>query len=212
MSLAWRTRASHNWKQYITTQVVEAINRRHNRVLSLESYIWQGRTVVSAHVVNDLRERVSGFEVGSLAWYSQVLSEMRDLAAEFVLTDNDLYSLEKEERTGDVVNNMVLILESQEGLSRSEAIARMKQLSQGRVARFQQLEQQLPELFSALDEGSVSMIGRYVDGLHDIMCGSYQWGRESGRYVVGGQLSPDQLQHSLAATAWQPLGTSVVLG
>ena len=119
-----------------------------------------------------------------MAFYLPVLDELRNLAAEIISITNDLVSAEKEEAQGDTDNNLLLILEKQEGYSRPAAIEKLRQMTHERFARFLRLEQQIPDMDSMLEPAERVAMRRYIQGLHDLVAGDNEWEHTSGRYAV----------------------------
>lgn len=192
MSNAWRQRAAQHWKKYIIGQLAEVINRKHRRTLDPVSHLRQRVATTSSDSIADLFEPVSGYEVPDLAWHVPMLDELRQLGAEIVSITNDLVSADKEEAQGDTTNNLLLILEYQEHCSRGEAIARMRQMTHERFARFLRLEQQVPDLDDVLTpDGSVA-VRRHVAGLHDLLAGDNEWEHTSGRYSTKNRQNLEQ--------------------
>ncbi|MCC3528121.1 MULTISPECIES: hypothetical protein [unclassified Microcoleus] len=184
MSPAWRQRAAYHWKQYLIGQLGEVVNRAHERRPDAESHLRQRVATTSSPVLCDLIESVAGFELPSEAWHMPVMYELRQLAAEIVSITNDLVSAEKEEAAGDTDNNLLLILENQEGYSRLEAIEKLRQMTHTRFERFLRLEQQVPDIDDVLDDAGRVVLRRYLQGLHDLVAGDNEWEHTSGRYVV----------------------------
>jgi len=184
MSPVWRQRAAHHWKEYLVGQLGEVVNRRHRRTLDAVSHLRQRVATTSSRVLCDLIESATGFEVPATAWHMPVLAELRQLAAEIISITNDLVSAEKEEAAGDTDNNLLLILENQEGYSRPEAIEKLRQMTHERFERFLRLEQQVPDIDDVLDQEGRVALRRYVQGLHDLVAGDNEWEHTSGRYVV----------------------------
>lgn len=184
MSPAWRQRAAHHWKKYLIGQLGEVVNRAHERKPDAESHLRQRVATTSSDVLCDLLESVTGFEVPPEAWHMPVMSELRQLAAEIVSITNDLVSAEKEEAAGDTDNNLLLILERQEGYTRLEAIEKLREMTHKRFERFLRLEQQVPDIDDVLDDKGRIALRRNIQALHDLVAGDNEWEHTSGRYVV----------------------------
>ncbi|MFJ9855125.1 pentalenene synthase [Streptomyces sp. NPDC101150] len=205
MSPAWRAKASVSWRGYLAAQAAESVNRRHGRVLDAEECVRRRGYATSSHVVIDLIERVGGFEVPELAWYSPTLARLRGLAAELIGLSNDLCSVEKEEACGDTVNNLLLVLERERGCSRQEAIALLGQLAEQRVERFLQTEKEVADLDCMLDAAGRVSVRRFVEGLHDLVRGDSEWERTSGRYTQDGIAVAARRVAAMPASRWRPV-------
>jgi hypothetical protein len=218
MSPAWRQRAAHHWKKYLIGQLGEVVNRIHKRKPDAESHLRQRVATTSSDVLCDLIEPVTGFEVPSEAWHMPVMGELRQLAAEIISITNDLVSAEKEEAAGDTDNNLLLILENQEGYSRAEAVEKLREMTHARLERFLRLEQQVPDIDDVLDDAGRVALRRYLQGLHDLVAGDNEWEHVSGRYVVDHPAEPREGDSpsvhapagasSLAAAPGKPCGTA----
>lgn len=181
MSESWRLRYAHHWKEYILGQLMEVVNRVHDRVPDVEGRLRNGHATSSLYVLYDLSERVTGYELPTEAWYAPILGELRKLATEIIVITNDLVSADRELASGDIANNLLLILESQ-GHSRPEAIDRMRQMSHERYARYQLLDPQVTELDDILPPQGRLALRRWLQAMHDYIAGDNQWEHISGRY------------------------------
>lgn len=205
MSPAWRAKASVSWRGYLAAHAAESVNRHHGRILDAEECVRQRGYATSSHVVIDLIERVGGFEVPELAWYSPVLVQLRSLTAELIGLSNDLCSVEKEEACGDTGNNLLLVLERERGCTREEAIASLGELIEERVGRFLDVEEQVADLDCILDAAGRVSIRRFVQGLHDLVRGDSEWERTSGRYTHDGVVLAVQRTAAIATSRWHPV-------
>lgn len=190
MSSAWRQRAAHHWKQYLVGQLAEVVNRRHRRKLDADSHLRQRAATTSVRVLFDLIESTAGFELSDRAWYMPVLDEIRQLNVEIVSIRNDLVSAEKEEAAGDLDNNLLLILEHQEGYSRLEAVDELRRMTHERFARVLELETHVGKMDDVLFPKERFALRRYMQGLHDMNAGDDEWEHTSGRYVVKEPAAP----------------------
>ncbi|WP_369244269.1 pentalenene synthase [Streptomyces sp. R41] len=184
MSTQWRQRAAQHWRQYLSRQLAEVVDRRHARTQDVEGCLRRRAVTTSSGPLSDLIECLSGFEVPDQAWQSPLLSELRRLTAEIISITNDLVSAEKEEAQGDRVNNLLLILEDQHGCTRHQAIERLREMTHERYARFLRLETQAPDLDDVLTTTGRIALRRYITGLHDLLAGDNEWEHTSGRYAT----------------------------
>lgn len=212
MSHAWRQRAAYHWKQYLIGQLGEVVNRVHRRKPDAVSHLRQRVATTSSRVLCDLIESASGFEVPAVAWYMPVMDELRQLAAEIISITNDLVSAEKEEAAGDLDNNLLLILENQEGYSRPEALEKLREMTHERFERFLRLEQQAPDIEVTLDDKGRIALRRYLQGLHDLVAGDNEWEHTSGRYRVKRGAEHPSADPTAAAPAADPRGLAALSG
>lgn len=182
MSPTWRRRAAHHWKKYLIGQLAEAVDRRHARSHDAISCMHQRIATTSADVLIDLIEAVTGFEVPDPSWHTPLLSELRRLSADIIAITNDLVSADKEAAGGENGNNLLLILRNQQGLTRREAIERMRQMVHERFTRFLCLETRVADLDDIVTVRGAVAVRRHVGGLHDVPAGDNEWEHTSGRY------------------------------
>jgi 5-epi-alpha-selinene synthase len=107
-----------------------------------------------------------------------VVRRLTEMAATIVCWINDLISLGKELRQGDI-HNLVLILQHQYELSLQAAIYRAVALHDAQVRAFLDQEMELPAFGPEVD----AALARYISSLHCWMRGSLDWSYTSGRYL-----------------------------
>jgi len=90
---------------------------------------------------------------------------------------NDIYTVEKEMAKGEV-NNTVLVLMHEDGLSFAEALERTVQLHNIEMREFSRLVSDLP----SFDEDIDYQLARYVAVLIAFISGHDDWARSTGRY------------------------------
>lgn len=195
MSGTWRARAAADWHAYLGGYVDEALTRGADRLPRFADHLALRARTIGALPVLDMAERVGHYECPARALDSPLLQEMRRLAVEVVVLDNDIVSVEKEDAVGDV--NLVLLLERRRGCSRAEAVRAMCDMVAQRSDRFVALERQLPALAggTGLDDGERAALERYDrDALRTLMRGAYDWDQHAERY------GPEFARMSSAAT------------
>ncbi|MFI6768621.1 pentalenene synthase [Streptomyces sp. NPDC050355] len=181
-STIWCARAACNWAEYLAVHITEAqLRSGHLDGGSETQHMWRRRRSVSSGPLNDLAERAGGFEVPPLAWHSQILHEMRAVAADVVSLSNDTASAEKEARADDFDNNILLRLR-QEGLTDSRAVTEIQHRTRALVRHFLTLEERCVEFARAFPPQQRTAVERHILALHDFMRGNDHWERTSGRY------------------------------
>lgn len=93
---------------------------------------------------------------------------------------NDIFTVEKEIAKGEV-NNTVLVLMHEDGLSFEDALARTIQLHNIEMREFSRLAEDLP----SFDEPTDRQLRRYVEVLIAFISGHDEWARQTGRYDPG---------------------------
>jgi 5-epi-alpha-selinene synthase len=99
------------------------------------------------------------------------------MANNVVCWSNDIISLDKEMKRGDV-HNLVLALRCEHQLVLQEAIDHAGELHDAEVRAFIDLEPRLPSFGAAVD----AELARYVVILRSWMRGNLDWSHASGRY------------------------------
>ncbi len=90
---------------------------------------------------------------------------------------NDLFSLEKEAKRGDV-HNIVLVLQHERGLSLRSAVAEVVAMHNAQVREFERAEPRIPSFGRAVNTN----LSRFISVLKTRMRGNFDWSQESGRY------------------------------
>lgn len=182
MSDSWSVRAADSWRRYLEGHVVEARDRT-GVPPGMDEQLAVRRETSGVYPILDLAERIGGYEVPEPAVDSPFLRALRDLAAEVVVFDNEIISLEKEEALGD--NNLVLTYERAHGCSRSESISAVTALLAQRTEHLLALEAELPDFCAglALDRAGTKAVHRYqYDAIRTVMRGAHDWQQGSDRY------------------------------
>ncbi|MFE6867682.1 pentalenene synthase [Kitasatospora sp. NPDC057692] len=186
MSDRWRSRAEQHWHQYFESYVAEARHRSRGEAPSEADYLPERRRSIGVRPTLDMAERAGHYEVPHRAFTSAPMAAMRQLVADFVILDNDLVSLEKEEARGDP-HNLVLVLRRERGLSRGAAIEEVGRMRADCVERFTVLEEQLPQECDRLGLTAVErdLLDRYRhDALRSLIRGVHDWAQQAGRYTA----------------------------
>ncbi|MFF8774293.1 pentalenene synthase [Kitasatospora sp. NPDC015120] len=186
MSDRWRSRAEQHWHQYLESYVAEARRRSRGEAPTEADYLPERRRSIGVQPTLDMAERAGHYEVPHRAFTSAPVAAMRQLVADFVILDNDLVSLEKEEARGDP-HNLVLVLRRERGLSRDAAIEEVSRMRADCVERFTALEDRLPQECDRLGLTAVErdLLDRYRhDALRSLIRGVHDWAQQAGRYTA----------------------------
>ncbi|MFE4513570.1 pentalenene synthase [Kitasatospora sp. NPDC056783] len=186
MSDRWRSRAERHWHQYLESYVAEARRRSRDEPPTEADYLPERRRSIGVQPTLDMAERAGHYEVPQRAFTSAPVAAMRRLVADFVILDNDLVSLEKEEARGDP-HNLVLVLRRERGLSRDAAIEEVGRMRADRVEEFTALEERLPRECDRLELTAVErdLLDRYRhDALRSLVRGVHDWAQQAGRYTA----------------------------
>ena len=198
MSGRWQARAAANWRAYLGGYLSEALTRGGTHRPAFNDHFAVRTRTIGALPVLDMAERVGHYECPDRAFSSPLLKELRRLAVEVVILDNDIVSVEKEEAIGDV--NLVLLLQAERRCSRAAALDLMCTMVEERTNRFTALEPGLSALAASLgpDDASSEILRRYDhDALRTLMRGAYDWDQHAERY--GGEFARTQA----TAESWE---------
>ncbi|MFE6099611.1 pentalenene synthase [Streptomyces laurentii] len=186
MSDLWRSRAERHWHTYLESYVTEARRRHRGEAPTEADYLPERRRSIGVQPTLDMAERAGHYEVPQRVFTSAPVAAMRQLVADFVILDNDLVSLEKEEARGDP-HNLVLVLRRERGLSRDAAIEEVARLRADCVKAFTAIEDRLPRECDGLGFTAVekSLLDRYRhDALRSLVRGVHDWAQQAGRYTA----------------------------
>jgi Terpene synthase family 2, C-terminal metal binding len=180
----WAQRFIQTFEGYAYACVWEAENRVSNRVSPLGEYMEFRRHTSALYVFFSLIELVE--QVTLTPEVIAYIHELEVRANDGVCWVNDMLSLEKEARAGDV-HNLVIVLQHEQGLSVQEAMNQAASLFNTRMREYVEFEQRLPSFGVELDVP----LQRYLKGLRCWVRGNIDWSYESGRYEK--TLSPSAL-------------------
>ena len=130
-----------------------------------------------------------GFRLGELTDNINLPQHVRDdptvrnlesKASLIVGLANDIYTVEKELAKGEV-NNMIMVLMYEEGLTLDEAMARTVELHDTETHEFIALSLHLPSFSREIDAD----LQRYIEVLSSMISGHRSWALETSRYTPG---------------------------
>ncbi|MDY7227323.1 terpene synthase family protein [Hyalangium rubrum] len=180
----WTERFIQTFEGYAYACVWEAENRVNNRVPPLAEYMEFRRHTSALYVFFSLIEFVE-----HMTLTPELIPHVHELevrADDGVSWVNDMLSLEKEARAGDV-HNLVIVLQHERGLSVQEAMDQAARLFNTRMREYVEIEQRMPSFGVETDV----LLQRYLRGLRCWVRGNLDWSYESGRYERA--LSPPAL-------------------
>ncbi|MFI9155536.1 terpene cyclase [Streptomyces sp. NPDC053367] len=188
---AWTARTAHEWEYYFAAQAHEARGRLRGTPADLDAYLQVRRGIAATDLPFSLGERAAGLTVPASVFHSPELRIMRRAAIDVTLMCNDVYSLEKEEARGDM-DNLVLVLERAQQLTRDEALIAARNEVNRRVHRFHDLAGQVPTVCTqlALTERERADVVGYVRVMSAWMSGYHAWQTETQRYRNAPQVVP----------------------
>jgi len=171
----WAERFTRSFEGYARGCVWEAQNRAQARVPSVAEYMEWRRHTSALYLFFDLIELSQGLSLRDD--HLEHVQALRERANDGVSWFNDIVSLEKELRVGDV-HNLVIVLRHERQLSLPEAVAQASLLLNARMREYVELEQRLPSLGVECN----ARLQPYLTGLRSWVRGNMDWSYESGRY------------------------------
>ena len=108
---------------------------------------------------------------------TSVVRRLNRLTNNVISWSNDLFSLEKELRQGELLN-LVVALRAEYGLTLQAAVTRAAQMHDAEVRAFLELESHLPSFGAQAD----ALLKRYIAGLRSWMRGNVDWSQMTARY------------------------------
>lgn len=177
LSGVWMRRFVRAVSGHLEATLWEAANRARGIVPDVESYVRMRPLTGGLSIVTELIEIVEGTHLPEEVRGHPTVGRMTDASHNVVCWANDVLSLQKELRRGEV-NNLVVVLREAEGLSLQRAMDRAAEMHDAEVIVFEEMEGRLPSFGPGLDAN----LRRYVAALRHRMRGVWDWSRESERY------------------------------
>ena len=171
----WLGQFSSALAEHFSSLLWEARNRATGETPTLSRYL-EMRPVTAGLLLDDLFSFVDGVDPVAVRHERAQVSALGRLANEAVCWANDLLSLDKELRQGDV-HNLVLVLQNSYSLSLAAAIEQAEYRHAQALARYLGTETRV-----LTDLGGPAWLGIYLRLLRARMRGIYDWSLASDRY------------------------------
>ncbi|KPM41696.1 hypothetical protein AK830_g4843 [Neonectria ditissima] len=177
MSEHLAARVRQAWSDMAASHLDEAVLRNNNIALSYEQYMEKRLTNVYGWWLTTHVEYAKGIDLGELSNHPEIMA-VRRAAINHVTLVNDLYSFPKELDAKEAMMNAILVLMRRENLNLQQSIDKV-------VDNIHQAEL---DFISARDnilqgqQGQLSDIGAYLDGVGYVMTGNLRWSQMSTRY------------------------------
>lgn len=176
-SAAWVDRFVASFEEYADGCLWEADNRACDNIPSLKEYIRNRRKTSALYIFFDLIEFADEVTLPVGVLEHEAIRELRAMANDGVAWFNDIVSLEKELKNGDI-HNLVIVLQNEEGLSLQSAVDRAADIFNARVHEYAAAETRRPRFEPDVER----QLERYLDGLRYWVRGNVDWSFETGRY------------------------------
>jgi 5-epi-alpha-selinene synthase len=189
-SATWQQRFARHHADYLAGQRQEAVNRLSQQIPNVQAYIKNRRPASASTAVLDLIELVQHIEIPAEVYESQPFQTMLNSVYDIIAWTNDIYSLPKELAYGEV-NNLVVVVQHEEGCSLQDAINRVCDMINRETQHFQALVQSRPSYPAEVDR----IIRTYLIDVGHYIRTALDYERIGSRYQ--GQFEPTQLSEEI---------------
>ncbi|WP_441290118.1 terpene synthase family protein [Sorangium sp. KYC3313] len=164
-----------HFQYYYEANLWEANNRKQMRVPDLEEYLMMRRYSGAVYTYCDLLELLLERPLPLEVVQHPLIQAVRDICNDILCWTNDYFSLGKELSNGES-HNLIVVLRNECVSTLGEAVDRLKQMHDRRVAEYQGVKEKVLALW-ADDE-----IRLYLDAADAMIAGNQRWALEAGRY------------------------------
>ncbi|WP_437724096.1 terpene synthase family protein [Sorangium sp. So ce861] len=165
-----------HFQYYYEANLWEANNRRRGRVPRLEEYVMMRRYSGAVYPYCDLIELLLDQPLPLELVQHPLLRSVREICNDILCWTNDYFSLEKELRSGEV-HNLIVVLRDSDGVTLEEATARLRRMHDQRVADYQDVKDKVLSLWPT--DG----IRQYLDATDAMIAGHQRWAIAALRYA-----------------------------
>jgi Terpene synthase family 2, C-terminal metal binding len=173
----WLHRFSSSVESYFTANVWEATNRRQGTIPDAAAYCAMRPFTSAVYPCLMLIELTEHLRLPPEVYDHPDVRRLAQMTNNVISWANDIVSLDKERRQGDV-HNLVLILSHEQRLPLQAAVDRVGTLHDAEVCAFIALAAQLPAFEPAVDAD----LHRYVTGMRFWMRANLDWSLGTARY------------------------------
>ncbi|KYF56472.1 terpene cyclase [Sorangium cellulosum] len=160
---------------YYEANLWEANNRRRARTPCVDEYLLMRRYSGAVYTYCDLLELLLERPLPLEVVQHPTIQCVRDICNDILCWTNDYFSLGKELRSGDV-HNLILVLRDNHAITLEEAIARLKQMHDERIAEYQDVKEKVLALW---DDEATRL---YIGAADAMIAGNQRWALEARRY------------------------------
>ncbi|HSV65632.1 MAG TPA: hypothetical protein VLJ59_06975 [Mycobacteriales bacterium] len=184
MSPRWQARVAGHYREAIAASVEEADLYRRGTTPSFDALLQlQGHLLTTGGVFLDLVERIGRYELPDEIFHAPEVRVIYVNCQHITAICNSAVSLDKEEARGQYLN-LIIALESQRGLSRSQAVQETQLMVRKLSQEILRLRAELPEWYQRLGAPphQKEPTRRYLDEICIFTRGYCDWYMTSGRY------------------------------
>jgi 5-epi-alpha-selinene synthase len=173
----WLDRFRLQVAEYFKANIWEAKNRARGRAPNLKTYLAMRPYTGAVYTYLALMEFADKFDLPAAVYAHPIVQQLMEMTNNIICWANDLMSLDKELRHGDV-HNLVLVLRHTQNHSIPKAIRLVATMHDVEVGRFQALVASLPSFTAAVDAD----LQHYVMGLQFWIRANMDWSVATARY------------------------------
>lgn len=177
LSNVWMRRFTRTIRESFEASLWEASNRARGTAPGVESYVRMRPLTGGLSIITGLTEIIEGDHLPHEVREHPMVRRLTDASHNIVCWANDILSLDKELKCGEV-NNLVIVLRDAETLTLQQAVERAAEMYQAELRAFVELEERLPSFGTAFD----AALERYISFLRTRVRGVLDWSYESVRY------------------------------
>lgn len=173
----WMRRFVRVVRKHLEATLWEVSNRAHGVPPNAATYLRMRRLTGGLSIITELEEIIEGRHLPIEVREHNAVRRLTETSHNVVCWANDVFSLDKELRNGEV-NNLVIVLSKFEGLSLPEAVDRCVELHNAEMDTFVDLATRVPSFWPEAD----AMLQHYISSLRTRMRGVFDWSSKSARY------------------------------
>ena len=175
---AWMNRFVSQVEDLFETYLWEAVNRVHGCCPSVDSYTKIREVTIGLRPLFEFLALPGSAAIAGDAWSHPLAKSMMTMVCNSVGWVNDIYTYEREMRSGEP-HNLVLVIMKESGVDWSTALSRVIKMHNDAVAQFLRISTELASAGAAPPE--VQQLAR---ALPAFLRGHLDWAHETRRYGV----------------------------
>ncbi|KAG8917205.1 hypothetical protein FRC03_004894 [Tulasnella sp. 419] len=162
---------------YVQAILQQVVNRTHDQIPTIESFIQLRRDTSAVKLVFALVEYSLNLDLPDEVFEHPLIRSLEQGANDILTWANDMYSFNVEQSKGDT-QNLVVIAMREKGLDLQGAVDWLGDLIKRRIDQYVSEKAQLPSWGPEVDAG----VAKYVAGLERWVIGVLHWSFDSERY------------------------------
>ncbi|MDX8355778.1 terpene synthase family protein [Cognatiyoonia sp. IB215182] len=174
---SWLERLTQQHDDYFLACIWEASNRKAGTVPDTKTYLLKRLDSGAVYPCLTIIEFVGQLNLPESVLHHPVISDLSRCTNNLVCWSNDIVSLEKEVKNGDV-HNLVIALSNEHQISLQEATDKAVVMYETEMERFEALIGKVPQFSTEINIDLQS----YIEGLKFWIQGNLDWSFESHRY------------------------------